>query len=65
MTATVSYIAYWGNLNHLDILGAAFILLMILLIVFSNYLFNRFVESKPAGRKTVLGMTKITSMSFL
>ena len=63
MAATESYIAYWMNLNYLDILGTLFILLMILLIVYGNVIFHRFVESKPAGRKTVLGMVK--SYEFL
>ena len=64
MVATVSYIVYWSNLDYLDILGTIFILFMILLLVYSNYIFHRFVESKPAGRKTVLGKTKITVMNL-
>ena len=63
MAATESFIVYWRNLNYLDILGTIFILFMILLIIYSNFLYHRFVEGKPAGRKTVLGMTKIRVMN--
>ena len=62
MVVTVSYIVFWSNIDYLDILGTSFIVFMILLIIYWNFLFQRFVESEPAGRKK--GMTNITVMHF-
>jgi hypothetical protein len=49
------YISYWHNLKLQDLFGIIFLLIMVLVILASNMLFRSFVESKPAGRKTVLG----------
>ena len=56
MEATGKYIAYWKTLNYLDILGTIFIITLVVIIISSNMVFNKFIKSKPSGRKTVLGI---------
>ena len=46
---------YWGSLTLTDFLTAAYIIILVLFVIGCNYLFTKFVESKPEGRKTVLG----------
>ena len=47
--------AYWSNLNHRELLAIPWIGLLVLFTITSNYLFVKFIESKPIGRKTVIG----------
>ena len=49
------YIKYWKTLGLADLLGTLFLIFNIVATLSSNMLFNSFVESKPSGRKTVLG----------
>jgi hypothetical protein len=47
--------SYWRSLTMSDMLGILWIVFMVLVTIASNVLFDNFIESKPAGRKTVLG----------
>ena len=47
--------AYWMNLQLSELLAILYILLMMFVTIASNVLFASFIESKPAGRKTVIG----------
>jgi hypothetical protein len=52
------YITYWKNLELTDLLNIILILCMVLVTIASNMVFRKFSESKPSGRKTVLGNKK-------
>jgi hypothetical protein len=56
MEAWAEYINYWENLKLPDFLGIIFIFFMVLVTIASNMVMSKFFESKPSGRKTVLGM---------
>ena len=47
--------AYWMSLQLPELLAILYILTMMFITIASNVLFASFIESKPAGRKTVLG----------
>ena len=47
--------AYMMNLQLPDLFAILYILVMVLVTLASNLLFISFVQSKPDGRKTVLG----------
>ena len=47
--------AYWMSLRLPDLFAVLHIFIMMLVIIVSNVLFASFIESKPAGRKTVIG----------
>lgn len=49
------YTSHWKNLKLPDMLGILFILCVMLVTIASDILFKDFVQSKPPGRKTVLG----------
>jgi hypothetical protein len=57
MEAWEEYIIYWRNLKLLDLLGIIFIFSMVLVSIASSMVFSKFIESKPSGRKTVLGIS--------
>ena len=46
---------HWASLTIGDVLTAIYLVLLVVFVVGCNYLFESFVESKPEGRKTVLG----------
>ena len=46
---------YWKNLQLRDLLAILYSSILILLTLVSNIAFRSFVESKPDGRKTVIG----------
>ena len=46
---------HWASLTNGDVLTAIYLVLLVVFVVACNYLFESFVESKPEGRKTVLG----------
>ena len=48
-------LSHWTSLSTADILTAAYLVLLIVFVVVCNLLFESFVDSKPEGRKTVLG----------
>ena len=48
-------LSHWTSLSTADILTAAYLFLLIVFVVVCNLLFESFVDSKPEGRKTVLG----------
>ena len=39
-----------------DLLTAAYLIILVLFVIGCNHLFTNFVDSKPEGRKTVLGL---------
>ena len=51
--------SHWSSLTTSDTLTAIYLLLLSLAAVTSNHLFIRFINSKPEGRKTVLGLHNI------
>jgi hypothetical protein len=46
---------YWSSLKLPDLLAIIWIVIMVFFTIASNLLFVSFIESKPAGRKTVIG----------
>ena len=46
---------HWASLTMGDVLTAIYLVLLVVFVVACNYLFESFVDSKPEGRKTVLG----------
>ena len=50
---------HWSSLTTSDILTAIYLLLLSLAAITSNHLFILFINSKPEGRKTVLGLLRI------
>ena len=46
---------YWSTLHIHDLLAVIGISVIMLLIVGINAFFGIFIDSKPAGRKTVIG----------
>ena len=48
-------ISYWATLDLSDWLTACYVIVLILAVILSNWVFADFVASKPEGRKTVLG----------
>ena len=55
---------HWSSLTTSDILTAIYLLLLSLTAAISNHLFIRFINSKPEGRKTVLGLFHICCISI-
>ena len=59
---------HWRSITLADFLTAAYLIILILFVIGCNHLFTNFVNSKPEGRKTVLGpltVRKVTkSQSF-
>jgi hypothetical protein len=55
MADWTGYTEYWKSLHLSDLLGILFLLSQVLVIMISFRLFQSFITSKPAGRKTVLG----------
>ena len=51
---------HWASLTTGDVLTAIYLVLLVVFVVACNYLFESFVESKPEGRKTVLGQLSWT-----
>ena len=48
-------LSHWASLTTGDVLTAIYLVLLVVFVVACNYLFESFVDSKPEGRKTVLG----------
>ena len=51
-------IAHWQGLKTWDLIIIVWIFSIIFGILLVIYLFKRFIDSKPSGRKTVLGNPK-------
>ena len=51
--------AYWMNLKLHDLLTIIYILFMMFVTLASNVIFANYLDSKPAGRKTVIGKHKV------
>ena len=47
--------SYWSSITPTDLLTAVYLLILILFVTGCHFLFTNFVDSKPEGRKTVLG----------
>ena len=47
--------SYWSSITLPDLLTGAYLVLLVLFVTVCHYLFTNFVDSKPEGRKTVLG----------
>jgi hypothetical protein len=50
--------SHWSQLTPSDWAAAGYISLLVLAVILGNWIFVRFVDSKPEGRKTVLGEAK-------
>ena len=50
--------AYWMNLKLPDLLAIIYIIIMVFVTLASNVIFASYLDSKPAGRKTVIGNIK-------
>ena len=47
--------SYWNSITLTDLLTAGYLTILVLFVTGCHYLFTNFVDSKPEGRKTVLG----------
>ena len=62
--------AYWSNMNVFDMVTIIWIVIMVALTLAINIMFASFIQSKPSGRKTVIGkfisrkLTKLLSPLF-
>ena len=56
MTTWTHLTSHWSSLTTSDILTIIYLLLLSLTAITSNHLFILFINSKPEGRKTVLGL---------
>ena len=57
-------LAHIHGLSLGDWLTLLYILLLLIQVIISNYLFKGFLASKPEGRKTVLGMCSYKVLYF-
>ena len=57
--------SHWSSLTTSDILTAIYVTFLILFAILSNHLFIAFINSKPEGRKTVLGKKRALSNNFV
>ena len=48
-------LSHWSSITLPDLLTAAYLIILVLFVIGCNHLFTNFVDSKPEGRKTVLG----------
>ena len=48
-------LSHWSTITFTDLLTAAYLVFLVIFVFGCNYLFTNFVDSKPEGRKTVLG----------
>ena len=48
-------LSHLASLGMTDFLKAVLVILLIMAVIFSNWLFRAFIAAKPEGRKTVLG----------
>ena len=51
----MSVLAHWASLGLSDFIKVSCILLIIMAVITSNWLFRGFLAAKPEGRKTVIG----------
>jgi hypothetical protein len=58
MSPWTNLTSHWVLLTPTDWAQAGYISLLVLAVILSNWLFVGFVDSKPEGRKTVLGKAK-------
>ena len=66
MGAWEEFVNHWKKLQFRDLFGIFFILLMVVITLASNMFLKSFVDSKPTGRKTVLGnVTHIPNVTDL
>ena len=56
-------LSHFTSLSSADILTAVYLVLLISFVVVCNLLFESFVDSKPEGRKTVLGKKRVPNKS--
>ena len=56
-TEGMNLLSYWSSLRSSDILTALYFIFIIFIVILSNHFFIAFVNSKPEGRKTVLGVS--------
>jgi hypothetical protein len=54
--------AYWSSMNVCDLVTIMWIVIMVALTLAINIMFAGFIQSKPSGRKTVIG--KFLSRNF-
>ena len=47
--------AYWNYMNMFDLVTSMWIVSMVALTLAINMMIASFIESKPSGRKTVIG----------
>ena len=55
MTYLKNLIIYWGSLDTQDLLTVMFLASIMFATIAIDILFRMFINSKPAGRKTVIG----------
>ena len=56
--------SHWSSLTTSDILTAIYLLLLSLTAITSNHLFSCFINSKPEGRKTAIGISTASTCNF-
>ena len=54
-TMLTQLFSHWSTITFTDLLTAAYLVFLVIFVFGCNYLFTNFVDSKPEGRKTVLG----------
>ena len=55
--------SYWSSITLSDLLTATYIIVLLLFVTGCHYLFTNFVDSKPEGRKTVLGQLTVSKVT--
>ena len=58
-TMLTHLLSHWSSITLADLLTAAYLIFLILFVIGCNHLFTNFVDSKPEGRKTVLGQSVV------
>ena len=48
-------LSHWSSITIADLLTVTYLIILVLFVIGCNHLFTNFVDSKPEGRKTVLG----------
>ena len=56
---------YWRSITLADLLTVVYLVVLVLFVIGCNHLFTNFVNSKPEGRKTVLGQLTVKVTKFM
>ena len=57
--------SHWSSSSLQDLITGIFILIVIFVTIFIHQLFESFINSKPSGRKTVIGKGRISNTNIM